>query len=394
LLQGNGAEKALTLAEALLEGLEEVKSAQQVAVETLNGMMQEVHKYKLNLLQRMREDIRILERVVQGALREISQSSAHPPVLPRAEIMALMDLSEVEQRCKLRFLTLTRSSTTPIELFLRKSIDILTSTQLPAPPCALEPPRYLPICTTSDFSISPFPFTSVQPVDIEGLPGNSLFTAWCFLPTGNFLATGSADSKCAFSIDYEQRFAIPLAETIDVHSMAGIVLADKRVYLLGGLKQSLETATVEMYDIYENSWLCLPDMLKPRSHFQPSRYLRFLYIFGGSNSSQSCERLDLDKYVFEEISVSISGRTYLTSYCSSGVFYLFNNGEIYSWEGAGEPRQCANGQDYRFLSLLSPVAVGETVYFFGMQQDEVHLLKFDLRELKLDWCFSVGEIAD
>ena len=68
MLEGRGADKALGLAEVLLEGLEEARMSQQTAIEALNQFMRMVHTYKLQLLSRLTEEIKVLERVVQGAI--------------------------------------------------------------------------------------------------------------------------------------------------------------------------------------------------------------------------------------------------------------------------------------------------------------------------------------
>jgi hypothetical protein len=183
--------------------------------------------------------------------------------------------------------------------------------------------------------------------------------------------------------------AFTLKETLDEHYIGGIIFAHTRVYLLGGQSHSIVTATAEVYDVYEEHWACLPDMLIPRWHFQPSYYERFIYIFGGGQNSEMCERLNLDNNSFEPLSLSIPGELYLTSLCSSGVFYIFVKREIYEWKGgSGELRQFGEGDSDDALSFLSPVVTEGAAYFFGVKDGQEHLLKFDLSELRLDWCIS------
>ena len=53
------------VAERLMEGLEEARSAQQVVVQALNEMIRVVHNYKLSVLRRTAEGLSMLERMVQ-----------------------------------------------------------------------------------------------------------------------------------------------------------------------------------------------------------------------------------------------------------------------------------------------------------------------------------------
>lgn len=388
LLEGEKSGQALGFAEALLAGLEEGKAAQNEAIEALNQLISTVHNYKLSFLSYSTDRLKKLERVINGAVQEISEYHTHPSMVPSAEIQTLLLLSESELRTRFRFVTLTRSPTTSsLELFLHKSIDILISTQLPVLTTLQEPVKYLPLLGASTFFVTTPPFNTASPLNIENLIFHNNFTVWCYLPSGSFLATGEQESKSALSIDCGNKYAFPLKETLDEHYMGGIIFAQTRVYLLGGQSHSIATATAEVYDVYEDHWTCLPDMLIPRWHFQPSYYERFIYIFGGGQNSEMCERLNLDNNSFEPLSLSIPGGYYLTSLCSSGVFYIFFKREIYAWEG-GELREAGVGNNPDALSFLSPVVTEGAAYFFGVRDGQEHLLKFDLSELRLDWCIS------
>ena len=390
LFEGEEAGQALGLTKALLAGVEEARAAQSEAIEALNQLICSVHNYKLSFLRFSTDKLKKLERLVNGAVQEISRYQTHPSMVPRTEIQSLLLLSEAELRSRLRFVTLTRSPVSSLELLLHKTTDILISAQLPALTTHQEPVKYLPLLDASTFQVTKPPFNTAYPLNVEGLPFHNNFTAWCCLPSGSFLATGEQDSKSVVSVDCASQFAFSLQNTLDEHYIGGIILADTRVYLLGGQRHSVITTTAEAYDIYEEYWACLPDMLVPRCYFQPSYYELFIYIFGGGQNSEMCERLNLVKNSFEQLSISIPGGHYITSLCSSsGVFYIFFKGEIHTWEGGnGEVRQAGVGDNPDALSFLSPVVTEGAAYFFGVRNGQEHLLKFDLRKLRLDWCIS------
>ena len=386
MLQGNGAEKALTLAEALLEGLEEVKSAQQVAVETLNGMMQEVHKYKLNLLQRMREGIRILERVIQGTVGEIAASctTSAPPL--RAELQALLPLSPSEQRSTLRFITVTHTKFDDLKSIIRRGMDVLISKQLCTLPAPQEPVTCLPLLESRGVSLSPWPFQSSSQVLIEDLDPSDSCTAWCLLPNGNFLATGTTYHQYTFSIDCQGKSAAPLADTLDVHCFPGIIMVDSKVYLLGGL-DGVETSTVELYDLYENAWVYLPSMIHSRAKFQPCYYQRAIFIFGGTNVawSQNGERFSLDSASFEPLEVAFPGGFPTLSYCQDGVFYLFLRDDIVRWERNGKAAETlAENLEVCFAPCMSPICIENSLYFYAEKNKKHYLMRFNLERTRVD----------
>lgn len=394
LLQGNAAEKALTLTEALLEGLEQAKSAQQVAVKTLNEMMQAVHKYKLKLLQRMREDIGILEKVIQEAVREIAAScSAQAPPLS-AELQALLSFSPSEQRAKLRFVTITNAGAKDLKSVIRRSMDVLVCKQL----CALPPPHEavtcLPLLESRAVSLSPWPFNSSSQVSIEDFDTSDSCTAWCLLPYGTFLATGTAHSLSTFSINFQSKCAVPLADTLDVHCFPGIILVDSKVYLLGGLK-GVETSTVELYDLYENAWVYLPSMIHCRAKFQPCHYQRFLYIFGGTNAAwtQNSERYSLDSACFEPLGLSLPGGLCTLAYCQKGVFYMFIRDDIWCWEPHKQAHTITEDLELWSAPFMSPLCIENSVYFYAERSNRHYLMRFNLESTRIDTLLQFEEAS-
>jgi hypothetical protein len=359
LLEGNGASKVLELAESLLEGLAEAQSVQHTVVEALNEMVLVVHSYKLSVLRRSSEELRVLERVVQGTIRDLCQSVARPDIVPPAEVQALLS----QQRGKLHFVTLTRTSTEAVAVAVHKSLDVLISSQLPGSPMPEEPVKFLPLLKFPIVYLSAAPFASYHEVTIGDLLAYPAFSTWCCLPNGSFLVTG----------------------TKAVHYNSGIISVNSRVFLFGGLAQNAESATVEMYDLYANAWVFLSDMLSPRSQFQPCRYLHFIYCLGGAFWSDASERLDLEKFCFEPVSLTIPGNLKILSISEAGMCYFFHKDGVYKWEPSGEPVKLMEGANC--LSYMSPVRVGDMAYFFVLQNSTSSLVRFNLRSQSLETAF-------
>ncbi len=388
LLTGSGAEKVLNTAEALLGGLEDARSAQQETISALNDLIRTIHTYKIGLLKQTTDDIKVLERVIQSAVRELSLTITQPACRPSDELQALLAMSPVEQRSKLQFATVMKTPNTPVPAAVIKSVNLFISKQLSILPVPSEPIKIIPLIEPTKVYLSPTPFTLSYESPIADLNTFAFFTAWCFLPNGNVFATGTQNNRFTVSIDCAGEFAIALADTLDVHWTPGICSVNSRVYLFGGLK-GVSSPVCEMFNLHENQWDMLPDMLTPRAHFQPSVCHQFIYIFGGVDVDRA-ERFDLTRLCFEPLRLLVPGRHWITTYCDGDIFYLFTRTEVHRWDQRGPLQKIKEGLSVGFFSQMPPQKIGEEIYFFGRSDDDRYLMKFHLQSYKLDIALQFG----
>jgi len=364
-----------------LIGLEEAWSSQQTAITALNDLIRVIHTYKLNLLRRTTEDLKMLERIIQSAVREVDSATS-------PDLQALLTMSPAEQRSKLQFTTVMQTSSNNMTLALLKSVNVFISKQFSILPTAQEPVKFILYMEPTKAYLSPAPFTLSYEAHIADLITFAEFTALCFLPSSNVFATGTRNNRHTLSIDCIGEYAVPLADTLDVHWGPGLILVRAKAYLFGGLKGG-NSAVCEMYDLYENDWAMLPDMLTPRSHFQPTVHKQFIYIFGGLDVDKA-ERFDLTRYSFEPLNLSVPGRHFITTYCHGDVFYLFTRTEVLRWDQRGPLQKIKEGLSVAFYSQMSPLKLDQELYFFGSSDEEHYLMKFHLETYKLDIALQFG----
>jgi len=392
LVEGKDAEKVLSTAEALMEGLEEARCAQQTAITALNELIRVIHSYKVKLVQRTTEDLKVLERVIYSAVREVSLTLAHSPTTPSPHIQALLAMTSAEQRSKLHFATVMQTPSDATALVVSKSVNLLISKQLSILPVPQEPVKFLPLIEPTKVYLSPAPFTFSFEAQIADLNTFAFYTAWGFLPNGNVVATGTQNFRTTLSIDCAGGYAVPLADTLDVHFVPGISVMEEKVYLFGGLKGG-NSPVCEVLDLYENQWTLLPDMITPRSHFQPALHLHFIYIFGGVDTDR-VERFDLTRYCFEPLNLVVPGKHWTTTYCDGDIFYIFTRTEVHRWDQHSPLLKLKEGLSVGFFSQMQPLRVGQEIYFLARSDEERYVMKFQLQSYKLDIALQFGVVAN
>lgn len=373
-----------------MEGLEEARCAQQTAISALNDLTRVVHSYKVKLLQRSTKDLKALERVIHTAIREMVP--AQHEAAPSPHLLALLAMTPAEQRSKLHFATVMQAPSNATALAVTKSINLFISKQLSVLPVPQEPVKFLPLLEQTKVYLSPTPFTLSYEVHIAELNPLAFYSAWGFLSNGNVLATGTSNTRLTLSIDFALEYAVPLADTLDVHWVPGITIVDEKVYLFGGLKGG-NSPVCEVLDLYENEWALLPDMLTPRSHFQPSLHLHFIYIFGGLDTDRA-ERFDITRYCFEPLNLVVPSRHWIVTYCDEDTFYLFTRTELHKWDQRGPLRKLKEGLSVGFFSQMQPLRVGQEIYFFARNGEDRYLMKFQLQTYKLDIALQFGAEAN
>ena len=375
---------ALDTVEALLEGVEEAKNAQLEVVRTLNGFIKQVHAYKLDLVRRTTEDINLLQRTVNSAVKDLAQAISQPNSLVREDLQALITLPAKERTSKLEFTTLINSDGKELLLSVKKCINLIISKQLVVSTQPDAPVQYIPLLEHRHVYISPAPFDSAYEAQITDFNDFLDFTAWCFIPNGNLVITGTQDERVTMSIDCAGSYAVPLADTMEVHWMPGIIRVAARVYLFGGLNGH-ESNVCEMYDLYENHWILLPDMKSPRSCFQPCQFSHYIYLIGGRQTAYS-ERFNLQRICFEPIRLQLPSFGWTVTFCTEeGLFVLLIGGDVYTWDQHSSPQKLNEDLGMIFYSQMSPVQVGREVYFHSRRDNlnNSRLMRFDLECMRL-----------
>ena len=351
-------------------------------MEKLNEIVQAVHRYQEKLLQRLAEDIERLERIIEDTLLEVAQTHPSPP--PSAQLQALLSLSPSEQHSNLRFFVATHTQSEELDWVIRRHIDILIYKRIYTIPPVQEPIQYLPLLESSAVHMSPFPFNSSSEVYIADMNPSDTYTAWCFLPNGNCLATGTRNDQLTISIDCQNRSAAPLANTLEMHFHPGLIQVEGSVYLFGGLYGG-ESPIVELYDLLENAWVYLPRMILPRAHFQPCYYQRYIYIFGGTHRDcgETSERFSLDSTCFEEVNLSIPTGLTALSYCYDGTFYIFLRDDVYIWNRGEGGKIIHSDTGFIFKPCMSPVRFEDSICFYARKAEDNYLVYLDLQSAQL-----------
>ena len=375
--------------EALMEGLEEAVTAQKEAAAGLNELIRQIHAYKLDLIRRTSADIRQLQSTIISAIHDLLESLTQNSPM-REDLQTLLSLPVREKASKLQFATLIKNTDKEFLRTVEKRINLVITKRLSLLPLPETPVTYIPLLDPRQIYLSPAPFTMSYKAEIADFPDFLDFTAWCFLPNENLLVTGTRIQQHVLSVDCAGGVAFPLAETKVEHWLGGITRVAARVYLFGGIKFTDSTAC-EFFDLYENSWYLLPDMLSARSGFQPCVYNHYIYLIGGRHT-QAAERFDLHQSTFQSIEIELPDSNFTVVFCDKDLFFLFIGREVYTWDQASEPRQLNQDLGLVFYSPMCPVRIGKDLYFQAREGDKenICLMRFDLEGLSLTAALRYG----
>ena len=127
--------------------------------------------------------------------------------------------------------------------------------------------------------------------------------------------------------------------------------------------------TCELFNLSNYTWSRIPDMITPRSRFNPVSFNGLIYLCGGYTTAVEC--FDPRDRTFQPVAVTLPEAFNTTAVVDNNEIVVITAESITRWNVSTKQKTSADHEDYHIWSVGNPVLLGDVVYtvpisvFFG-----------------------------